>query len=105
MTFDDWLREQHKIHRKAAHDAGVTPLRAFHNGYVASMLVQLGDGTASKLVADFIIAGGSVGARGLAGFRAGFAEGNGVRSFIELMDERTTRAWEADSEVAEPAGV
>lgn len=105
MTFEGWLRSQHAAHRMAAINAGVTPLRSFHNGYVASMLVQLGDAGAAKLVADFIVAGGSMGARGLVGFRAGFSEASGVRSFIELQDSETSQAWADDAAVKEPAEV
>lgn len=108
MTLQDWARAQHKQHRQAAHDAGLTPLRSFHNGYVAAMLVLLGDGHAADKIGAFILAGGSQGTRGLAGFREGFAHAAAVRSFLAMLDEQGASAWAADgrSDMQDsPAGV
>lgn len=97
MRLEDWARSQHRAHVQAAKDAGLTPLRSFHNGYAAAMLVQLGDGGAAMKVAEFIVAGGSQGARGLAGFRQGFAHAEGVATYIDLLDASTADAWQADA--------
>lgn len=105
---EQWVRAQHTLHKRLSKDAGMGPVRAYHDGAVAATLVLLGDGAAVSQLAGIILASGTRSTRGMAGMRDTLSQAEGVTSYLSLLDEKAGEAWAADgrSDMQDsPAGV